>query len=364
MKELIAVSFPGLGIDPFVLNKIAFSIGPLQVRWYGILITLGIVLAFTYAAWRGKRNEHVLFDDVVDLALFTVIPGIIGARLYYVLTTLGDYDYSSFYKVIAIWEGGLAIYGGIIGGCIGIFVGCKIKKLKWRRVFDMIGPGVMLAQAIGRWGNFFNGEAFGYPVGETTRYYFLNTEHILNSGEGTFFHTLRMGLCRSGSVTGNFYYYHPTFLYECVWNLVGFGLINLFYKHKKFDGQIALLYFTWYGFGRMLIEGFRTDSLYIPGTTLRISQCLGLACFTLGLLLLVVFSLLAWRRERNLELCTACNDTVVGSEEVAVTENTDATENTENTEPLETTQGTPSCEVKDACENFEQTEEKNDGNTD
>ena len=299
MKELIAVSFPGLGIDPFVLNKIAFSIGPISVRWYGILITLGIVLAFIYATQRGKKNEGVVFDDVVDLALFTVIPGVIGARTYYVLTTLGEYDYSSFYKVIAIWEGGIAIYGGIIGGCIGIFVGCMLKKLKWRRVFDMIAPGVMLAQAIGRWGNFFNGEAYGYPIiNGTTRYYFFHDEYILNAGEGTLFHTLRMGLARSGSVTGNFYHYHPTFLYECVWNLLGFALINLFYKHKKFDGQIALMYFTWYGFGRMFVEGFRTDSLYIPGTTLRISQCLGLACFVIGFILLTVFSLMTWKKEQ------------------------------------------------------------------
>ena len=346
MKELTTVSFPGLGLDAFTLNKIAFSIGPLEVRWYGIFVTLGIVLAFLYATWRGKRNEHIIFDDVVDIGLFTVVLGIIGARLYYVLTTLDDYDYSSFYKVIAVWEGGLAIYGGIIGGCLGIVIACLIKKLKWQKAFDMIGPGVMLAQAVGRWGNFFNGEAYGYSIGETTRYYFFHAEHLLPSGEGTFFHTMRMGLVRNG----NTYYYHPTFFYECVWNLLGFVLINLFYKHKKFDGQIALMYFTWYGFGRMFIEGFRTDSLYIPGTTLRISQCLGLACFVVGLTLLIVFSILSWKKEKTAEPAVAegtaaCEDTANACPEE--TENTETVEAAEETEYTETTEETTETEKND-----------------
>jgi phosphatidylglycerol:prolipoprotein diacylglycerol transferase len=238
--------------------------------------------------WRGKRNEGIIPDDVIDVGLATVLCGVLGARLYYVLTTLDVYEYNSFYDVIAIWEGGLAIYGGIIGGCIGILTVCRLKKIRWQKVFDMIAPGVMIAQSLGRWGNFFNGEAYGYAIGETTKFYFFNTEHTLASGEGTLFHTLRMGLYNGFSKT----YYHPTFLYESLWNLLGFVLINLFYKHKKFDGQIALLYFTWYGFGRMFIEGLRTDSLYLPGTTLRISQCLGLFFFVVGLTLTIVLSIL------------------------------------------------------------------------
>ncbi len=284
MKDITTVSFPGLGIEPFSMNKIAFSIGSLEVRWYGIIITCGIILAFLYAIFRGKRNEGIIPDNTIDIGLLTVPCGVIGARLYYVLTTLDEYSYGSLYDVIAIWEGGLAIYGGIIGGCIGILIMTKIKKIPLFKPFDMIGPGVMIAQSLGRWGNFFNGEAFGSPIGETTTFHFLNATYQLNSGEGTLFHTVRMGL--GGSLC-----YHPTFLYESLWNLLGFVLINIFYKHKQFDGQIALMYFTWYGFGRMLVEGLRTDSLYIPGTTLRISQCLGLACFVAGLTLLIVFSL-------------------------------------------------------------------------
>lgn len=335
MKEFTTISFPGIGLDPFTLNKIAISIGPIEVRWYGIFVTLGIALAFAYAAWRGKKSENFIFDDVIDIGLFTVTLGVIGARLYYVLTTLDDYNYSSFYKVIAVWEGGLAIYGGIIGGCLGIVIACLIKKRKWQTAFDMIGPGVLLAQAVGRWGNFFNGEAYGYPIADTTRYFFFNTEHILPSGEGTLFHALRMGLDRYGAT----YYYHPTFFYECVWNLCGFALINLLYKHKKFDGQIALMYFTWYGFGRMFIEGFRTDSLYIPGTTLRISQCLGFACFLVGTTLLIVLSILAYKREKCAVAATDFANEPVLSEtpvqaETTVEENEmqESQENQENNE--------------------------------
>lgn len=291
MGTKVTIAFPGIGIDAFTVDKIAFSIGNVEVRWYGIILTLGIVAGVLYAMYRAK-HEGFKSDDVLDYALWTVLLAIVGARLYYVLTTLKDahgrWNYHSFLDVIAIWEGGLAIYGGIIGGCIGILTVCRLKKIRWQKVFDMIAPGVMIAQSLGRWGNFFNGEAYGYAIGETTKFYFFNTEHTLASGEGTLFHTLRMGLYNGFSKT----YYHPTFLYESLWNLLGFVLINLFYKHKKFDGQIALLYFTWYGFGRMFIEGLRTDSLYLPGTTLRISQCLGLFFFVVGLTLTIVFSIL------------------------------------------------------------------------
>lgn len=340
-RDPTTISFPGLGIDPFTVDKIAFSIGKIEVRWYGIVITLGIIFAFLYAAWRGKRNEGIVFDSVIDIGIYTVLLGVLGARLYYVLTTLDEGYYHSLIDVFAIWDGGLAIYGGIIGGCAGILLACKLKKLKWRRAFDMIAPGVMIAQALGRWGNFFNGEAFGSPIFDKTAYFFFNTEHQLSSGSGTLFHTLRMGVSHyETSVQAVFF--HPTFFYECVWNIVGFVLINLFYKRKKYDGQIALLYFTWYGFGRMFIEGFRTDSLYIPGTTWRISQCLGLLCFAVGLTLLLVF-FFRKTREPVFSAVTECADAPMATEDTADTETT--TEDGESTEVNES-------------------EEQNDGNAD
>ena len=286
MNDFTYVSFPGWGIGELELSKIAFTLfDKVEVRWYGHIITLGIILSFFYVINRGKRYENVIADDIIDIGIVTVILGVIGARLYYVLTSLEKFH--TFEQAIAFWNGGLGIYGGIIGGCLGIVIVCLFKKISWRKLFDMAAPAVMLAQALGRWGNFFNGEAYGYAIGETTRFYFFNNEFLLPSGEGTFFHFMRMGLKQFGT----WFYYHPTFLYESVWNLIGFALATIFYKHKRFHGQIALMYFTWYGFGRMFVEGFRTDSLYIPGTSLRISQCVGLFCFVVGGALLLIFSI-------------------------------------------------------------------------
>ncbi|MBQ9132426.1 MAG: prolipoprotein diacylglyceryl transferase [Clostridia bacterium] len=297
-EEIVNISFPGLGIDEFSVNKIAFTLfGKLEVRWYGILITCGIVLAFLYTIWRGKKNERIIADDIIDIGLLTVVMGVIGARLYYVLTDSGN-SYHSLMDVIAVWNGGLGIYGGIIGGCLGIVIACAFKKISWRKLFDMAAPGVMIAQALGRWGNFCNGEAYGYQIADTTRFYFFNQEHLLPSGEGTFFHTLRMGLTPNIYSTGTTFYFHPTFLYESLWNILGFVLINLYYKHKKFDGQVALFYFMWYGFGRMFIEGLRTDSLYLPGTSVRMSQLVGLICFAVGAVLFVTFWILCAKKQQ------------------------------------------------------------------
>ncbi len=275
---MITVSFPGFGIEDFNLNPVAFTVplfGGLEIRWYGIIITLGIILAFTYASLRAKQ-EGIKFDDVLDIAIFTVIFGIIGARLYYVLTSLDQYD--SFYEMIAIWEGGLAIYGAIIAGGLTVFLVCRHKKISFLKMFDATAPAVMIGQILGRWGNFFNGEAYG--------------EEVL---EGSFLYFARMGLIPNINSSYRMYYFHPAFLYESLWNLCGFILINVLYKKKKFDGQVFLMYISWYGFGRMLIEGLRTDSLYVG--VFRISQVVGFLCFVVGALLLVL-GLVKARRQR------------------------------------------------------------------
>lgn len=280
MLTKTVVSFPGLGIENFELDNVAFNLGGnFPVYWYGVIITLGIVLAFVYAAFRGKY-EGVKLDDLIDVALWTVILGVIGARLYYVLTTLDRYipepfNFGDFIKnIFNLRKGGLAIYGGIICGILGIVIATRIKKMNTIKLMDMAGPGVMIAQSLGRWGNFFNGEAFGGLISEGHPLYFM-----------------RMGLISDNTVsdfgTREMVYVHPTFLYESLWNLAGFILINIFYKKKKFNGQIACMYLAWYGFGRFFIEGLRTDSLYIPGTEIRISQLVGILCFVVfgGLLI-------------------------------------------------------------------------------
>ena len=265
---MVNISFPGIGIERFSVNPVAFELpifGGLEVRWYGLIISAGILLAMLYCYYRSKQ-EGISVDNLLDMAIYTIIFGIIGARIYYVLFSLDQYD--SLLDAIAIWEGGIAIYGAIIAGALTIYVICRIKKIYFAKAFDMVAPAVMIGQILGRWGNFFNGEAHG---GEVL--------------ENEFLDFIRMGLSH-GEGSRIVYYYHPTFLYESLWNLVGFIIINSLYKKKKFDGQIVLMYATWYGFGRMLIEGLRTDSLYIG--VFRISQIVGFVCFVVGAILLVL----------------------------------------------------------------------------
>lgn len=261
------VSFPGLGIKGGEINSVAFG----GVAWYGVIIALGMLCAIAYASYRCKQ-QGIKIDDLIDMAIFTIFFGVIGARLFYVVFNPGNFK--SFKDIIAIWNGGLAIYGGIIAGALTVFVVCVVKKLNWRKLFDAIGPGVMLAQAMGRWGNFCNGEAFGAIVEEGHPLYFMRMG-LISYNTYTEFGTTQM------------VYVHPCFLYESIWNIIGFVLINLFYKKKKFDGQIALYYFAWYGFGRMFIEGLRTDSLYIGNSGIRISQLIGFLLFMVATALIV-----------------------------------------------------------------------------
>ena len=274
---MTTVSFPGLGIGEFSFSREAFSIGDKPVYWYGVIIMCGIVVAFLYALYHAKV-EGIKVDDVFDLALFVVPCGVIGARLYYVLTTLGEGRYRTFTDVIAVWEGGLAIYGGIIAGALAVLGVCLYKKINVFKVMDMVAPGVMIAQAIGRWGNFCNGEAFGRPVSEGDPLYFIRMGLQSTYTAG---YRSEQGVFPTNALD----YYHPTFLYESLWNVVGFILITLLYRKKKFNGQVVLSYLAWYGFGRMFIEGLRTDSLYVG--PLRISQVVGLVCFVVGAGLLV-----------------------------------------------------------------------------
>ena len=309
---MVTISFPGLGIEPFKVNPVVLSAGPFEIRWYGLIITLGIVLAFLYTAYR-SRQEGIIFDDLLDIAIFTVIFGIIGARAYYVLTSLDEYD--SFKEAIAIWNGGIAIYGAIIAGGITVYAVCRYKKIPFLKMFDATAPAVMIGQILGRWGNFFNGEAYGTQVLEDSPLYFI-----------------RMGLLPNMESYTQMHYFHPTFLYESLWNFVGFLIIHFLYKKKKFDGQVFLMYITWYGFGRMLIEGLRTDSLYVG--VFRISQVIGFLCFVTGAVLLITQLLRVRRQRLNQEDYTPTYEKLSGqkafsanqSNEEAITENDQETE--------------------------------------
>ncbi len=263
------ISFPGLGIPEIEINRIAIQFTifgkEFTIAWYGIILTTGIIVTTIYVALSGKKSK-LKFDDLIDVAFFTVIFGIIGARLYYVFFDWlkNPSYYNNFIDVIAIWRGGIAIYGAIIFGAIACMITLKIKKIHIPLFFDYLAPGVMLGQIIGRWGNFVNCEAYG---AETTLPWRMRLEFSY------------------GFITE----VHPTFLYESLWNLLGFILIIIFKKYRKFDGQIVLEYLAWYGFGRMFIEGLRQDSLYIGNTPIRISQIVGLVCFIVAIFFIILF---------------------------------------------------------------------------
>ncbi len=270
------ISFPGLGIDEFEINDVAFTIFGRSVAWYGIIVTTAIIAVCTYIFLRAKKSGFVV-DDILDYFIYCIIFGIIGARLYYVvfygldkyIVTDGSFLENlggTLYNIIAVWNGGLAIYGGLIAVVLTVIIVSKIKKLLWLRMLDIAGHAAMLGQAIGRWGNFMNAEAHG---SETDVF-------------------CRMGIRLSNGETA---YYHPTFLYESLWNIVGFIIIEILMRRgkHKYDGQVFLWYFTWYGFGRMFIEGLRTDSLYLGSTDIRISQLLAFAIFAVGVVLLTLF---------------------------------------------------------------------------
>lgn len=264
------VSFPGLfGDKVFSINPVAFSVLGREIRWYGIIICLGIILT-VLNTMRYAKKEGLTTDDVLDFALWAIPFGIVGARVYYVLTSLSEYN--SFSEAIAIWNGGIAIYGAVIAGAITVFIVSKVKKIKFSKIADPVGASIFIGQFLGRWGNFCNGEAFG-TLGEID---FLGKVIKTPNLSDNYF--LRM-LVNSESTFERTVLAHPTFLYESLWNVIGFVIAGLIYRKKKFDGQIALFYFGWYGLGRFFIEGLRTDSLYLGNTGIRISQLLALITF-------------------------------------------------------------------------------------
>lgn len=269
------ISFPGLGIGEMAISKIAFSIGPLSIRWYGIIVTIAIICAFAFACFRA-RKIGISFDTMLDYAIFVVFFGILGARLYYVAFS-GD-TYESFIDVIAVWNGGLAIYGGLIAGLIAVIIVSIVKKISIPKFLDVLAPPIMLGQAIGRWANFVNAEAYGYNPDEIALY------------ENNIF---RMDIRAPGS---DFVRHTlPTFLFESVWNIIGLLiLVFIIEKMKKFDSQSILFYMTWYGFGRTWIEMLRSDSLYL--SDIRVSSLLGFLCFVAGITLMIIFGSKAKRK--------------------------------------------------------------------
>ena len=254
------VSFPGLG---FAVNvkSIAFRVFGWPIHWYGIIIATGFLLAVLFCSRRAERYG-VNTDDIMDMLLYAVPLCIIGARIYYVIFYLDLYRNAdgslNFGRMVRIWDGGLAIYGAILMAIFVLLLFCKKRGLSFLAFADLGSFGLLIGQAVGRWGNFVNVEAYGGPTSLPWR----------------------MGIYDTIDGVYQYMEVHPTFLYESLWNLAGLMLlIFLVEKYRKFDGQIFLSYLAWYGLGRSWIEGLRTDSLYFFSTGLRVSQVLAVIMF-------------------------------------------------------------------------------------
>ena len=256
-----SISFPIFGIEMDPPRQ--FTLGPLELRLYALCIMAGLLLAVLYGTRRCKQFG-LKRDDLLDGVLYVTPFAILCARLYYCVFSWSDYA-SDPVSILYIWEGGLAIYGGVLGAIVGVAVFCKFRKIPVGTVLDVVALGFLIGQSCGRWGNFFNREAFGAA-----------TDSIF-----------RMGLFNIRANAWEFY--HPTFLYESLWNVAGFVLLHFASKHRRYDGQIALGYAAWYGLGRAIIEGLRVDSLYWG--PFRVSQMLALVSFAAAAAALTVMAL-------------------------------------------------------------------------
>ncbi len=278
------VTFPGLGLE-FELNRVAFNLFGKDIYWYGIIIACGFLLAVSYGMWRAPKY-HMDRDQIIDMLLFAVPLCIIGARAYYVIfepsICFDSEGRFSFYRMIAIWDGGLAIYGAVLMAIVVVLIFCKVRKACFWDYADLGILGVMIGQMVGRWGNFVNVEAYG---GLTDAPWRMCSETIANWlwGQRQITSMEQYQAILDGTLG-----VHPTFFYESMWNLIGFILLALLARKRRVKGQTFAGYLIWYGLGRAAIEGLRTDSLYFFGTGIRSSQMLGLISAVIGVIMLIV----------------------------------------------------------------------------
>lgn len=275
------IIFPGIGLT---LDNVPefINLGFINISLYGLIIGTAMIVAFLWC-YSECRYYNVDRDHFIDLTIITIVSGIIGARLYYVIFSF-DYYKENPLSILKVWEGGLGIYGGILLGMLAVIICCKIFKLDFWLVADIVSLGVILGQIAGRWGNFFNREAFGdYTDGFSAMMIPLSRVRSSN------FITDNM-MSHLTYVNGEaFVSVHPTYLYESLWNLCVLLFLVLFRKYKKFDGQIFLLYIGLYGLGRFFIESLRTDQLQIGSTGIAISQVVAIIMIIVSIVLNIVF---------------------------------------------------------------------------
>ncbi len=284
------IYFPNSGLFPngIKIDNVMFTIPGinLEIYWYGFLIALGMVLAMIYA-FKNLRRFGLEPDRVTDTILAGFIGGIIGARAYYVIFSLDRYltDDGTFdlMEALNIRDGGLAIYGGVIGALLFGVIMAKIRNVKLAPMLDITGMGFLIGQCIGRWGNFFNQEAFG---SKTVLPWGMTSQKIINDLY-EFYYPDNVSIVTNRATV---MIAHPCFLYESLWCLAGFLALHFYKKHRKFDGELFLMYIGWYGLGRFWIEGLRTDSLYLINTDtlkLKVSQLVAGTCVIFALVILI-----------------------------------------------------------------------------
>ena len=268
------VQFPNLGLE-FTVNRVAFSLFGIDIYWYGIILTTGLMLSAMLGIHLSKRY-NIDQDHLLDVIMIGGVMGIVCARIYYV--AFAPFEYNSFWDMINIRDGGIGIYGGIIGAFVFGGLACKWRKIDFFDAADITATCFMLGQSIGRWGNYVNQEAFGTNTTGLFGMISENTTRYLTRVAPT--------LARQGIIVDPNMPVHPTFLYESVWCAIGFLLLyHHFTKNRKFRGEMICLYAVWYGVGRFFIEGLRTDSLATSGG-LRTSQIIAVVTVTAGLIIL------------------------------------------------------------------------------
>ena len=300
MRQAEFVEFPGLGLS-FEVDRVAFQIGGLAIYWYGLLIAAGFLLAVLYYLRRAE-TFGVPAGDFTDALVGSVLVGVVGARAYYVAFRWDIYR-GDIMSILSFRGGGLAIYGGIIAGLLAGCVFARIKKIPLLPGMDLVSAGLLLAQGIGRWGNFVNIEAFG---ANTTLPWGMMSEYTIPQ----YLARHQTELAAMGIAVDPALPVHPTFLYESLWCLLGFAVIALVLTgRRRFDGQLILFYAGWYGAGRFVIEGLRTDSLMWGN--LRISQMVALLCVIVSAALTAF--MLARARRGQLPPLYACNAKAAGT---------------------------------------------------